>query len=418
MAFTVSHIKYRNIYYAIPIVIAFLFSCKKSIPVKIGPVSGATAVCLGEDSVIYTVSTPEAVDYIVWTVPEETEIVSGQGTNTIMVKFGRKTGNICALLYNDGEPVSERACLSVDFGVTGKWCRESNFEAGTRSRAVAFVLGKKGYVTTGYSNSGPGGSNEFFNDLWEYDTETFTWRQLAPFPDTPRIAAICFTIGTKAYVGTGYKGVGGTLDNFFNDFYEYNPASNIWTSKNNVPGSPRQYAFAFSIGNKGYVGSGQYGLGQAAANDFYEYDPATDVWVQKNNFPYPRIASVSFSIGNKGYVGIGQNPINSVFYNDFYEYNPANDTWTPRADFPGAARYSGVGFASSAIGYIGCGFSNSTVYKDIWAYNPITNLWNSLPDMKEARGNTIGFAVDNKIYMGVGNVGPSQVLNDWWVFTQ
>ena len=54
--------------------------------------------------------------------------------------------------------------------------------------------------------------------------------------------------------------------------------------------------------------------------------------------------AVGFSIGNKGYVGTGyDNNIN--YHNDFWEYDPATDTWTQKANFGGGARYGAVGFS-------------------------------------------------------------------------
>jgi len=44
-------------------------------------------------------------------------------------------------------------------------------------------------------------------------------------------------------------------------------------------------------------------------NDFWEYDPATNVWVQKVNFGGDaREQAIGFSIGNKGYIGTGNRP--------------------------------------------------------------------------------------------------------------
>jgi len=47
-------------------------------------------------------------------------------------------------------------------------------------------------------------------------------------------------------------------------------------------------AIAFSIGNKGYVGTG---YAKRRLNDFWEYDPNTDTWSQKASF-----ISISFFI--------------------------------------------------------------------------------------------------------------------------
>jgi len=43
-----------------------------------------------------------------------------------------------------------------------------------------------------------------------------------------------------------------------------------------------RYPFTFSIGNKGYVGTGD-GYG-GYVTTFWEYDPSIDVWTQKADF--------------------------------------------------------------------------------------------------------------------------------------
>ncbi|MGN6193740.1 MAG: hypothetical protein ACTHOB_02305, partial [Ginsengibacter sp.] len=54
------------------------------------------------------------------------------------------------------------------------------------------------------------------------------------------------------------------------------------------PGSGREFAIAFSINGKRYFGLG-YGdpsrLNPEGA-DFWEYDPATDEWTQKHDVPF------------------------------------------------------------------------------------------------------------------------------------
>ncbi len=47
------------------------------------------------------------------------------------------------------------------------------------------------------------------------------------------------------------------------------------------PGVAREYATGFSIGNKGYIG---LGISPAFLNDFYEYNPKTNVWNEKADF--------------------------------------------------------------------------------------------------------------------------------------
>ena len=72
-----------------------------------------------------------------------------------------------------------------------------------------------------------------------------TWTQKANFPGTLRTDAVGFSIGTKGYLGTGGVAAGGP---FFNDFWEYDPSNNTWTAKANFGGSARFRATGFSIG--------------------------------------------------------------------------------------------------------------------------------------------------------------------------
>jgi len=94
-------------------------------------------------------------------------------------------------------------------------------------------------------------------------------------------------------------------------------------------------------------------------------------WVQKMNFPgQKRYCAVGFSIGNKGYIGTGNAKGNKI-YKDFWEYDPAASSWTRKADIPGGARFCAVGFAIGNKGYIGTGYYNTGQYfQDFWEFKP------------------------------------------------
>ena len=51
----------------------------------------------------------------------------------------------------------------------------------------------------------------------------------------------------------------------------------------------------------------------------------------------PRYGAVGFSIGSKGFIGTGVDFFGN-YYNDFWEYNPATNTWTQKANFGGISR--------------------------------------------------------------------------------
>ena len=161
---------------------------------------------------------------------------------------------------------------------------------------------------------------------------------------------------------------------YYGDFWEYDPDTDAWTQKADFGGTVRAGTASFSIGTKGYIGTGYND--PIVYNDFYEYDPDTDAWTQKADFGgTARHGAVGFSIGTKGYIGTGSD----YSQNDFWEYNPDTDVWIQRADFGGTARLSAVGFSIENKGYIGTGLNDSTRYIDFWEYT-ITTAADTFPD--------------------------------------
>ncbi|QLH45655.1 MAG: hypothetical protein HWD58_08575 [Bacteroidota bacterium] len=186
-----------------------------------------------------------------------------------------------------------------------------------------------------------------------------TWVQKA-FLNTSggRSHAFAFTIGTKAYVGTG-----NSMSGLLSDFWEYNSENNSWTQKANFPGGPRSEAVAFSIGTKGYVCSGN--SGSYVNYDMWEYDPQTDTWTARSNCPgSARTKAQGFAIGSKGYLGLGTD--GSTDLNDFWEYDPQTDAWSAKANYPGSGRRYTMGLSVQGKGYIGLGTdANGNYYGDV-----------------------------------------------------
>src|SRR5258706_334563 len=61
-----------------------------------------------------------------------------------------------------------------------------------------------------------------------------TWTQKTNYGGAARYGAAGFTIGTKAYVGMGYSGAA-----YFQDFWEWDQTTDIWTQKASLPGVGR-----------------------------------------------------------------------------------------------------------------------------------------------------------------------------------
>ena len=224
---------------------------------------------------------------------------------------------------------------------------------------MGFSIGTKGYVGTGYNGA-------LRKDFWEFDPDANTWTQKADFAGGPSLGAVGFSIGGKGYVGTGDSSLYGL--NYYQNFWEYDPDSDTWIQKADFGGTARVGAIGFSIGSKGYLGTGYDG---ALRNDFWEYNPSTNTWMQKADCgEVPRSGAIGFSIGSKGFIRMGHGTNGPYYYNDILEFDPDGNTWTQKSDFAGDGRAEAIGFSIESRGYIGTGDrSFNFPYNDFWEYN-------------------------------------------------
>jgi len=267
--------------------------------------------------------------------------------------------------YNDGDwPV--RGFWEWDLA-TNIWTRKADYPGNSTGLVVCFSIGTKGYIGTGNDFK----TNGFTNEFWEFDPGTDRWTQKASLPTAPaRALAVGFSIGTKGYIGIGDRDpfTDGNLPGYYQDFWEWDQMTNIWTKKADFPGNTRTGAVGFSIGNKGYIGLGS--AGTTFSREFWEWDQAANIWTQKTSFGGDgRSGAVGFSIGNKAYIGTGGN---GSLYKDFWEWDQTTNEWTRKADFRGSARAYAVGFSIGNYGYIGTGINgySSYAFEDFWEYDP------------------------------------------------
>ncbi|HKR05797.1 MAG TPA: T9SS type A sorting domain-containing protein [Bacteroidia bacterium] len=290
------------------------------------------------------------------------------------------------------------------------WSQKTSMSGMARMGAVGFSIGTKGYIGTG----GNFNSSEY-NDFWEYDSATDSWTQKADFGGAPRYRATGFAVASEGYIGTG-SGSGQ-----YNDFWVYNPVTNLWTQKANLGGMGRFGSVSFVIGNKVYTGTGTSNSG--LTTDFWEYDPGLNAWTQIANFGgLGKIYATAFSIGSKGYAGTGVE-VGTAPYGtqDFWEYDTTANTWQQKASLPGIARSEAIGFSIGNYGYIGTGTNEYGfgAVADVWQYNPTTDSWLQMADFGGGlREHAAGFVIGCKAYFGTGfiNDDGTTLGNDLWEF--
>jgi N-acetylneuraminic acid mutarotase len=249
-----------------------------------------------------------------------------------------------------------------------QWTRKADFPKAIFG-AASFAIGTKIYVGTGKVLNNPiGTGTTYTNEFWEYNTLTNVWTQKANLPANARTRAVGFSLN-----GMGYFYGGEIFTNtigyvYYNDMWEYNPTSNTWTQKNPVPtpANGRGSAVAFTIGNKAYIGTGG-GSSFYNSNDFFAYDPALNTFSAIASIPgisTKRYSAIGFVLNGRGYVGTGEtNP--GARLQDFWEYNPINNSWTQKANFGFGVESEAVGFSIGPKGYIASGLVGGN---ELWEY--------------------------------------------------
>lgn len=294
------------------------------------------------------------------------------------------------------------------------WVQLADFGGVARHRTPMLTIGNKIYTGTGHYNGA--GTNILFNDWWQYDPATDTWAQKADYGGGNCYHAAGFTIGSYGYMGTGrVTASGNTLTK---DFFRYDPATNSWTQLTDFPGAARRGAVGFSIDGYGYIGTGEPQSGGVLFNDFYRYNPATDSWIQISSMPTQgRVSAASFELNGYGYVGTGGFSSWGTAQKDFWRYDPVSNTWQQMSDVGAIPRMEATGFSLSGKGYILCGDSQSsgTNYSDMYEFDPLTGLWTQLENFDGSARRYMAAAVYNgRAYVGLGTNGTN--FKDFWTY--
>jgi N-acetylneuraminic acid mutarotase len=219
-----------------------------------------------------------------------------------------------------------------------------------------------------------------------------TWNKLQDFLGTARDDGSTFTIGNKAYCGTGLQ-VGWTCTN---DFHVFDLTTETWGIISAMPSmAARQYGVGFSILGKGYIFGGVNDIG-TFLNDLWEYNPTTNTWLQKSNMPsVGRSGAVAFVINDIVYIVGGRTLVNNAIP-ETWMYNPITDSWTQLTNTPINGTWRGVAFTYNNKGYVGLGRNNLDQNNtQFFEYNPITNTWT----------NVVGYSHIGRAYTGFAQIG-------------
>lgn len=204
------------------------------------------------------------------------------------------------------------------------------------------------------------------------------WNQMSDFPGTARDDASTFKIGEKVYCGLG-------LDAGFSctsDFKIFDLTTETWSNGVSLPsGEERQYANGFSHQGFGYIFGG-INCSAAYLADFWKFNPATNSWTSLPDLPaLGRAGSLSFVIQDTFYVVGGKTNGGSIT-SEVWAFNLINQQWSQKTNLPIDGIWRGVSFSWNATGIIGLGkLNDGTLNTACYNYFPVTDAWLLIPQL-------------------------------------
>ena len=228
--------------------------------------------------------------------------------------------------------------------------------------------------------------------LQVYCLSAQNWVQVQSVPDNYRTDhSFAFSIGD-----TGYMVSGNTAAGFSDDFYTYNASTNQWSKKDDFPGAARGFAIGDVVDGKAYFGFGSDG--NSALDDFWEYDPTTDQWTELASCDCDaRTHPAMVALNGYVYVGLGGSGGNKK---DWWAYSIEDDSWERRADFPAAERHHPYQFHDGEYVYVGNGHGNNTasglfISNEWYRYDTADDTWTQVATLP-AEGRVAGTQLSHK----------------------
>jgi len=207
------------------------------------------------------------------------------------------------------------------------WKARSILPADSRGWGAVFTLNNNIYMTCGLKSWGSG---VFATDTWQYTISSDSWSRQGDdvsFPGAARRYPVAFTIGNRAFIGTGTQ----AYQQAYKDFYQFDTNSNKWMEIA-MPDDfqARSNANAFTYNGKGYIVSGLSVIGEIL-NDVWQYDAANNQWKRMNDFPDDFYGGISISNNDHSFAGFGQTPKSA---RTLWEYNAESDSFNIFAQLP------------------------------------------------------------------------------------
>ena len=197
----------------------------------------------------------------------------------------------------------------------------------------------------------------------------------------------------------------------------YNPATNLWTQRADLPVASTRGASA-AIGGKLYV----YTPANQTTDGWpmlHRYDPASNGWVKLARPPQNVEFPAAGAMAGKLYLAGGHTPNGPS--DKLHVYDPATNSWTTKHSMP-TARYD----AAAAVAHSGLiptqrlyvmggtvSSTSTTMLQTVEAYNPATDTWTTVASLHRPRRGLAAATANGIIYaLGGTSSGVLRPVNE------
>ena len=215
------------------------------------------------------------------------------------------------IVVRNGNRMEATSTENLTFNYQTPWTNADvydSLELSYRKYFSAWENQSKGYILGGFRGSSYYGTAYYYDDFWEFDPATYAWKRLADVPYTGQSKRMAFGAGNYSFLI-----LGSTIGSLVMLRYEH--ATDTWESLTSLPQEIVQAStdaiFYFSLNNRHFVIT-------RSAETIYEYLVETDKWVKVTNSPN------TFSLYHYPYNG--KEIINYGSYN--YEFDPTTSNLT------------------------------------------------------------------------------------------
>ncbi len=235
---------------------------------------------------------------------------------------------------------------------------------------------------------GVGGATDLH---YAYNPATNTWASRALVPYRAQQPAGATANGKIHFFGGGFPNTGTPLKNH----YVYDPGTNTWQQAADLT-APRAIHYAVTLNNVLYSLAGQ-----GMANLCQTYDPATNAWTTKNNLPDNSFwygAHVAAEGHIYRFCGGGYTSPNKFAH----RYDPATDSWASLPMFP-AATHALRGAAVGDKIFLAGGYHSFLERDEVYIFDTQTNTYMPGTPLPLGRNYHNMVALDSCIYVVGGN---------------